>query len=88
MEKKRLECVFFIFEGHWWPWVVRRRVPENRGLQRVKGVLIYGSLNESRQNSKNERKNYHKNESDNDHTLSLNFFIIFSQRILSAGPKW
>ena len=28
-----------------------------------------------------------KNESENYHTLSLNFFKIFSQRILSAVPK-
>ena len=34
-----------------------------------------------------KNKNYCKNESNNDHKLSLNFFRIFSQRILGAGPK-
>ena len=34
-----------------------------------------------------KKKNYRKNESDYNHTLSLSFFRIFSQRILGAGPK-
>ena len=33
------------------------------------------------------KKKYHKNMSDNNHTLSLNFFRIFSQRNLGVGPK-
>ena len=37
------------------------------------------------------KKKKRKNNSDNDHTLSLNFDRIFSQHILGAGPegfKW
>ena len=33
------------------------------------------------------KKKYRKNESDNDYTLCLNFFRIFSQRISDTGPK-
>ena len=50
----------------------------------VKGVIIYNTLNKSRENSK---KGNRKNESENDHTFSLHFFRIFSQRILAAVPK-
>ena len=49
----------------------------------IKGVMIF----RSRENLENKEKNYHKNESGYDHTLSLNFFRIFSQRILSASLK-
>ena len=35
---------------------------------------------------KMKKKNDRNNESDNDLTLSLNFFRIFSQRSLGAGP--
>ena len=49
----------------------------------IKGIIIF----RSRENLENKEKNYHKNESGYDHTLSLNFFRIFSQRILSADPK-
>ena len=43
----------------------------------IQGVIIYILLNESRENAKNEKKKkYCKNESDNNHTLSLNFFRI------------
>ena len=44
------------------------------------------TLNRREKNSKN-KINYRKNESGNDHTFSLNFVRLFSQRILSAGPK-
>ena len=36
---------------------------------------------------KKEKKKYRKNESDNNHTLPLDFFRIFSQGILGVGPK-
>ena len=55
----------------------------------IKEVIIYNTLNRSRETSKNEEKkqNYRKNVSDNDQILFLNFSRIFSQRILSAVPK-
>ena len=43
----------------------------------IKGVIIYDRLNRRRETSENkEKKNYRENESENDHTLFLNFFRI------------
>ena len=50
-------------------------------------LKVYSTLNRSRENSKNEEKKAIATMSDNDHTLSLNFFRIFSQRIPGADPK-
>ena len=38
----------------------------------IKGVIIYSTLDRSRENSRDEKK-YRKNESDNDHTFFQNF---------------
>ena len=41
----------------------------------IKGVIIYNTLNRSRDTSKNKKNKKHRtNESENDHALSLNFF--------------
>ena len=42
----------------------------------IKGLIIYNTPNRSRENL--NKKNYRKNTSENNHTLSLNFFRIFS----------